>query len=559
MPSHPTKTTHLPLLKLNNVKPPSFPPEGNIRPTNVRKNNFNSINMPQTQRNTVKFPNRSMYGGSLTSRPTNNKNNNNNVAKDLLRQLRINDSNKSSPKPNHDSIKSRPSTQSSSNTTTCESNSDVPLSPHVVLRKYGNMLTAYEKIEILDYEHVYYFGTVGSKHHGPKGDQFDDDRGDYQIEIQDHIGYKYEVLASFGKGSFGKVMKCFDHSTGATVALKMVRNKKRFYHQSLVETRILEHIRDNDSGDKYNMVRLLANFRFRGHLCLVFEPLSINLYEFMKENHYQPMSTSLIRRFTIQLLNCLSFLKKHQIVHCDIKPENVLMKQSNKSGIKVIDFGSSCFEQERIYTYIQSRFYRAPEIILGLPYGCPIDMWSLGCMLAEFHTGYPLFPGENEHDQLLCMMEILDLPPQRLIDASPRRKLFFDSVGHAKIVPNSRGKKRMPNNKQLSAAVRSNNASFIDFIDRCLDWNSETRMSPLEALQHPFIVEGQSTFRHVAPKQTNNSNPNSPQKFGNFGISTDNKETTTISNLLTDSNFSSLLNGNSFNDGNSELLPRLNF
>ena len=91
-------------------------------------------------------------------------------------------------------------------------------------------------------------------------------------------------------------------------------------------------------------------------------------------------------------------MKEMQIIHCDLKPENIILKEKNKSGIKVIDFGSSCFRSKRIYTYIQSRFYRAPEIILGLPYDHGIDMWSFGCILAELYTGYPLFPGENEFE-----------------------------------------------------------------------------------------------------------------------------------------------------------------
>lgn len=104
----------------------------------------------------------------------------------------------------------------------------------------------------------------------------------------------------------------------------------------------------------------------------------------------------LIRRFAIQILQALKYQKDNFVVHCDLKPENILLKQPNKSGIKIIDYGSSCFQNERIYTYIQSRFYRAPEIILGIPYSTAIDMWSFGCILAELYTGFPLFPGENE-------------------------------------------------------------------------------------------------------------------------------------------------------------------
>lgn len=138
----------------------------------------------------------------------------------------------------------------------------------------------------------------------------------------------------------------------------------------------------------------------------MFDLLGMNLYELIKANDYQGVSLGLIRRFAVQILTALRFMSRHKIIHCDLKPENILLRKPNKSGIKVIDVGSSCFENERIYTYIQSRFYRAPEIILGMSYGLPIDMWSFGCILAELYTGYPLFPGENEAEQLACIMEV---------------------------------------------------------------------------------------------------------------------------------------------------------
>ena len=109
-------------------------------------------------------------------------------------------------------------------------------------------------------------------------------------------------------------------------------------------------------------------------------------------------------------------LREHSIIHCDLKPENILLNLSSKSGIKLIDFGSSCFEKEKIYTYIQSRFYRAPEIMLAVPYTSSIDVWSLGCILAELYTGFPMFPGDSEPEQMSLIIEVNGLPPKDLIN-----------------------------------------------------------------------------------------------------------------------------------------------
>jgi serine/threonine protein kinase len=169
------------------------------------------------------------------------------------------------------------------------------------------------------------------------------------------------------------------------------------------------------------------------------------------------------------MLKCLRLLQKENIIHCDLKPENVLLKQRGSSSIKVIDFGSSCYTNQRVYTYIQSRFYRSPEVILGLTYGTPIDMWSLGCILAELYTGYPLFPGENEVEQLACLMEVLGPPPDELVAAATRKRLFFDSRGNPRCITNSKGRKRKPGSKNLSIALRCDDPLFIDFISRCLE------------------------------------------------------------------------------------------
>ena len=180
----------------------------------------------------------------------------------------------------------------------------------------------------------------------------------------------------------------------------------------------------------------------------------------------------------------------HNLVHCDLKPENILLKQQNKSGIKIIDYGSSCFIGQRIYTYIQSRFYRAPEIILGIPYTMAIDMWSFGAIIAELYTGFPLFPGESEVEQLAYIMELYGVPPDEVLDMSQRRKLFFEKNNEPILTPNSRGKIRYPEAKRLDEILKCNDPKFLDFLNRCFEWNPVLRMTPLQALQHPWILEG---------------------------------------------------------------------
>lgn len=114
----------------------------------------------------------------------------------------------------------------------------------------------------------------------------------------------------------------------------------------------MEELRDDDPDDKKNIIRIKEKFVFRKHLILSFEMLSINLYEFIKMNNFQGVSSGLVRRFAIQLLVSLHFMKERGIIHCDMKPENILLRTPNKSGIKVIDFGSGTYEPDQFYTYI---------------------------------------------------------------------------------------------------------------------------------------------------------------------------------------------------------------
>ncbi|ODH51253.1 CMGC/DYRK/DYRK2 protein kinase [Paracoccidioides brasiliensis] len=355
-------------------------------------------------------------------------------------------------------------------------------------------LNIFEKGEIIDFKDIYFCGTHKAKKHvGDLNAQsanfgYDDERGDYNIVLGDHLAYRYEIVDILGKGSFGQVVRCVDHKTGALVAVKIIRNKKRFHQQALVEVNILQKLKEWDPNRRHSVVNFTQSFYFRGHLCISTELLGMNLYEFIKAHDFRGFSLKLIRRFTKQLLSTLVLLHKHKVIHCDLKPENVLLAHPMHSEIKVIDFGSSCFENEKVYTYIQSRFYRSPEVILGMSYGMPIDMWSVGCILAELLTGYPIFPGENEQEQLACIMEVFGPPEKHLIEKSTRRKLFFDSLGKPRLTVSSKGRRRRPSSKELRQVLKCDDEAFLDFIARCLRWDPNRRLTPNDALNHEFIT-----------------------------------------------------------------------
>ena len=370
------------------------------------------------------------------------------------------------------------------------------------------LLFEYEQLEILDYDKVYFFNVADRKSKRltqPEGDfnfGFDNQNGDYRYKMNEHIAYRYEIIKELGKGSFGVVLKAFDHMNKEFVALKILRNRKKLHKQGIVEIKLIENLNQDDPQDKKNIVRMKDSFKFRNHIWITFELLSINLYDFIKNNEFRGVSLRLTKRFAIQILVSLLFMAEHKIIHCDMKPENILLRNINKSGIKIIDFGSGWYENQRIYTYIQSRFYRAPEIILGIPYTWAIDMWSFGWILFELYTGYPLFAGEDEHEQLQCIMEIKGSPPKSLLVEASRTRIFFDEEYSPKLIENSRGKIRIPDSKDLSKIISWDDPEFVDFIDKWTEWKVSDRLSPSDALHHPWIKQG---IKEIAQAREQNS------------------------------------------------------
>lgn len=256
---------------------------------------------------------------------------------------------------------------------------------------------------------------------------YDNEDSDYILYVNDVLGSeegkKYMVLDLLGSGTFGQVVKCQNLNNQTVCAVKVIKSKPAYMNQSLTEVRLLEFLNANSDGK--NFIRLLDTFMHKEHLCLVFEILASNLYELIKQNQFQGLNMKLVKLLTKQLLDSMAQLKNFQMIHCDLKPENILLCQPDKPNIKVIDFGSACFTRNTIYTYIQSRFYRSPEVILGLPYTESIDMWSLGCIVGELFLGLPMFPGTSEYNQIFKIVDMLGPPPRHMIEVGKNSFNFF--------------------------------------------------------------------------------------------------------------------------------------
>ncbi|GIY52247.1 hypothetical protein CDAR_245811 [Caerostris darwini] len=347
-------------------------------------------------------------------------------------------------------------------------------------------------------------------------DGYDDDNHDYIIRTGEKFLDRYEIDSLIGKGSFGQVVKAYDHEEQCQVAIKIIKNKKPFLNQAQIEVKLLEMMNNHDSDNNFELigqdkiVKLKGHFMWRNHLCLVFELLSYNLYDLLRNTNFRGVSLNLTRKFAQQMCTALMFLSSADlnIIHCDLKPENILLCNPKRSAIKIVDFGSSCQLGQRIYQYIQSRFYRSPEVLLGIAYDMSIDMWSLGCILAEMHTGEPLFSGGNEVDQMNKIVEVLGMPPKYILDVAHKTRKYFDRLPDGTFVlkkTKDRKKYKLPGSRKLhdilgvetggpggrrlgeTGHTVSDYLKFKDLLIRMLDYDPKTRITPYHALQHSFF------------------------------------------------------------------------
>ncbi|XP_058858323.1 homeodomain-interacting protein kinase 3-like isoform X3 [Acipenser ruthenus] len=356
-----------------------------------------------------------------------------------------------------------------------------------------------------------------SKQSGAGGD------GDYHLvqhEVLCSMKNTYEVLDFLGRGTFGQVVKCWKRGTNDIVAIKILKNHPSYARQGQIEVSILARL-SSENADENNLVRAFECFQHRNHTCLVFEMLEQNLYDFLKQNKFSPLPLKVIRPILQQVATALKKLKSLGLIHADLKPENIMLVDPVRQPyrVKVIDFGSASHVSKVVCsTYLQSRYYRAPEIILGLTFCEAIDMWSLGCVIAELFLGWPLYPGALEYDQIRYISQTQGLPGDQVLNVGTKTSRFFcresdspysrwrlktteehetetgmkskearkyifsclDDVAHVNMVMDLEGSDLL--------AEKADRREFVSLLKKMLLIDADKRMTPADSMNHPFVT-----------------------------------------------------------------------
>lgn len=238
---------------------------------------------------------------------------------------------------------------------------------------------------------------------------------------------RFKILSILGQGTFGKVIKAFDLQTKDTVAIKIIRAIPKYREASKIELRVLTTIKKADPDNLNHCIHLREVLDYENHICIITDLLDISLYEFLQSNKFKPFPGSQIQAITRQLVRSVAFLHDLRLIHTDLKPENILLASADALKhrkflvlknplINIIDFGSAVFEDEYHSDLVSTRHYRAPEIVLGIGWSFPCDMWSLGCILVELVTGEALFSTHENLEHLAIMQKVIDAKmPKRLV------------------------------------------------------------------------------------------------------------------------------------------------
>ncbi|KAH9903528.1 protein kinase-like domain-containing protein [Xylariomycetidae sp. FL2044] len=360
----------------------------------------------------------------------------------------------------------------------------------------------------------------------------DDDDGHYIVVPDADLTSQYQISNLLGQGTFGKVVKARDRKRNKLVAIKIIRAVQKYRDASRIELRVLQTLKANDEENRNRCIHLRDCFDYRGHICIVMDLLGSSVFDFLKSNNFVPFPNSQIQNFARQLFTSVAFLHDLNLIHTDLKPENILLCDSayqtftynrripsssatvNRQAtqrkvlldteIRLIDFGSATFQDEYHSSVVSTRHYRAPEIILGLGWSFPCDIWSIGCILVEFFTGDALFQTHDNLEHLAMMENVCDSridshlvqSVNRMASRSggnPASKYFKRLRLDYPTTETTRASKRFVKNmKRLSDIIPATSPflrSFLDLLQRIFVYDPAKRITAPQALDHPWLRE----------------------------------------------------------------------
>lgn len=289
---------------------------------------------------------------------------------------------------------------------------------------------------------------------------------------------KYEKIGKIGEGSYGVVFKCRNRDTGQIVAIKRFLETE---DDPVIKKIALREIRMLKQLKHPNLVSLLEVFRRKRRLHLVFEYCHHTvLHELDRYQRGFPdrVPEPLVKNITWQTLQAVNFCHKHNCIHRDVKPENILI--TKHSVIKLCDFGFARLltGPGDYYTdYVATRWYRSPELLVGdTQYGPPVDVWAIGCVFAELLSGVPLWPGKSDVDQLYLIRKTLG-------DLIPRHQQVFSMNQYFSGV-------KIPDPEDMETLeLKFPNISYsaLGFLKGCLHMDPAERLTCEQLLQHPYF------------------------------------------------------------------------
>jgi len=338
----------------------------------------------------------------------------------------------------------------------------------------------------------------------------EDDENDHLVfQYGDIIQNRYQLTEVLGEGTFGKVVKSYDTYRKSVIALKIIKNVRKYKDAAKLEINVLNKIKKYDPTGKHLCVSMLDWFDYHGHMCISFEMFGQSVYEFLKDNQFQPFPINQVKAMAYDLCYAVNFLHRNRMTHTDLKPENILfynsshdllfnfangtaLKTVRNPEIRLIDFGSTTLDHEHHSTIVSTRHYRAPEVILEMGWAQPCDVWSTGCILFEFAMGVTLFQTHDNLEHLAMMERVLGPIPARMSKRSKTK--YFDRYSHLIWEDeSSEGRYVKKNCKALHKYIPREHRgdadweNLFDLIRKMLIFEPNKRLSLTEALRHRFF------------------------------------------------------------------------